>query len=1132
MPEDLFTKQFKDFNASTVVLKGSNLIEASAGTGKTYSIAILVLRLIIEQKMPIQKILMVTFTKAAVAELEERIRKFVRLAHKVSKGENIDDKTITEMVKNHDITEVEKILDKAILFLDETSILTIHSFCQQTLNQFAFETQQLFGVDLLPDSQSIMADEVNRFWRKYITGISMELLNVLIQNGFSRDKISNIVKEHLAGKKYMLFDEKNLDYCLNENDYQTYLEEFKKLKNDYDLKYELLYNQLKNNAEELKNKCEANTYARKGFVQLFDDFDSLIIEINSKTDKGYVQKIFVDELEILRRVNDAKDAIQEIINKFISNLYCHAIQEIGNGINYYKTRYNQINYDDLISKLHKALHKENNEKLAICLQEKYRAVFIDEFQDTDKLQYEIFEKAFADKTILFYIGDPKQSIYAWRKADIFTYFKAKNAVDNLYGMNQNFRSSAGFINAMNVFFKPNENFDTFHFKGEPNSIDYIPVKSPINNTKGNLIFKNQVAVPISICQEPNGDELNKTVVAQIIDLLSNADYQIEVKGSKRTIKPQDIGILIRTKKQGKELKKVLSKYGIPSITIDDAKVLRSEEASYVSYLLQAFLNISISAINKALLSPFTQFTEEQILHLNDELIVEQFKKYKETWDKSGIYAALNQWIIDFNIINNLKYKADGERIITNLYQLIELLHKNQSKKNLNNLELISWLQRGIEGMQTEGDEYQQRIESDEDAVKIITIHASKGLEYNIVFAPYLDLSTDGNHIKNSSFRDEATGNYISAEKSQLNPQQLEEWKKQNEQENRRLIYVSITRAVYKCFIYKNTASYHSNSSLAYFINAIPKDENNLIETGVKPTLQEDYRYKTAIKTKPVGNFNPIKFYLDEKNWRRMSYSMLRADHPSQIKPKTKDADNDYDNFIFSTLRKGAKTGNMLHYIFENISFNDESKWESVILSAINRFVPNQTDVYAPMLFQMLKNVLNSPINIDGETFSLAQVNPYKCINEFEFDFNVHNFNPQSLSALALENQEIEIKIFNDIEGMMNGKIDLFFEHENKFYVLDWKSNFLGDSLDDYSPERLNDAMNQNNYHLQYLIYTLAAKKYIKSRIPSFYYDKDFGGVIYLFLRGMREGAESGIFTAKPSWKTLANMNYKLEGEFT
>ena len=192
---------FKDFNASSVPLAGSNLIEASAGTGKTYSIAILTLRLILENEIPIKEILMVTFTKAAVAELEERIRLFIRQAYKASRRDGIADGTIRALVERAMAAsgeeKVRTLLHEAVLFLDETSVLTIHSFCQQTLNEFAFETGQLFGAELVQDTAVMLQEEMNKFWRKHVTGIPVDMLRHLQQSGLSRASISAVVREHL-----------------------------------------------------------------------------------------------------------------------------------------------------------------------------------------------------------------------------------------------------------------------------------------------------------------------------------------------------------------------------------------------------------------------------------------------------------------------------------------------------------------------------------------------------------------------------------------------------------------------------------------------------------------------------------------------------------------------------------------------------------------------------------------------------------------------------------------------------------------------------------------------------------------------------------------------------------------------
>jgi exodeoxyribonuclease V beta subunit len=1130
----MIEKILKNFNAITVPLAQTNLIEASAGTGKTYSIAILVLRLIVEKNIPIQKILMVTFTKAAVAELEERIRKFIRLAQKTSKGEHIGDETIKNIIENarqiQGETKVAQLLEHAVLFLDETSVLTIHSFCQQTLTQFAFETKQLFGVELMSDLGNIILSETNQFWRKHITNIPLELLDLLFKNGLSRASITDIVGKHLSGMKYLAYA-KNPITAITENDFKDFTLQLSKIELEIASKKQGLIAYLEVNKDAIYKACDRSSYATTSILPHLDNPEAAIQAIIEKKGTGYVKKIFtadfLADLDTLCEIIEKKNIIA---SQILTRFYCFALSEILEGVSYYKSRYNQITYDDLISNLHHALCVQPNPKLATCLQEKYQAVFIDEFQDTDKKQYEIFNKAFADNTILFYIGDPKQSIYAWRKADIFTYFDAKNDVTNLYSMNQNYRSSASYIDAMNHFFKPSPDFNTFHFEGKEQQINYINVESPAKGNTGSLTINEEMASPLSIYQSKNKGENNGQLIIQIIKLLNNESYIIDAKGERKKVLPQDIGILVRSKSAGQEIKRLLAVHNIPAITINDGKVLQTEDAKFVLYLLEAIFEISTAAIHKALLSPFTLFTQEEILKLNDELIISLFRNYKNTWETNGIYSAINQFIKDFDVQSNLlTIKVNGERILTNLLQISELLHKTQNAKNLTALELMNWLKRGIEGMEISGDEYEQRIENDEEAIKIVTIHASKGLEYNIVFAPTLDLKDESVHPL-WSFRDPTDKDYFCAEKWMLTDDQIELVKEQNEQENRRLIYVAITRAVYKCYIFKNT--YFKNSSITKFIDKLKPEPHSTIEFAENEEESEEiFRYQTVDGFKKITNLAPVNFSLTQQNWRKMSYSMLRASHDVSVKPRSQNYEDEYGQFIFSKLKKGAKTGNMLHYIFENIHFNDASKWDHVIDNVLDLFLPQQKEEYQPFINQMLTEVLNADISIDDDTFKLADVNTYKCINEFEFDFDVNPFQPQSLASLSTDEITIDVKNFPEIEGLMNGKIDLFFEHKGKYYVLDWKSNYLGDELQDYNSERLGLAMNENNYHLQYLIYTLAVKKYLESRLENFNYKYQFGGVIYLYVRGMRANQNFGVYATKPTWKTLATLNHKLEGVF-
>ena len=1119
--------EYQEFDALTVPLQESNLIEASAGTGKTYSIAILALRLVLELKVSIKEILMVTFTKAAVAELQDRIRLFIRTAYKASQGKNIKDDNINKLVgkaiQNSSKEEVQQLLRDAVLLLDDTSVLTIHSFCQQTLNEFSFETNQLFGAEMMPDIQPIIENEVNKFWRKQVTTLPVNLLKKIV-NEESRGSIMQIIKEHLSGKKYLGFDETK-NYKITKEEKDEWMKELDRLEEKEQVLRNALSQYVVDNADQINTQCCGNSYARNNTLPLLQSPLEFLDFIASKRGLVNIIKMHSDIVERLTECEIVAEETKLSIQSIIQKLYFLAIQEVVAGVKLFKEKNNILGYDDLIGNLHHALVDRKNPSLAKAMQRKYKAVFVDEFQDTDRQQFEIFDAAFNGVSTLFYIGDPKQSIYAWRKADIFTYFKARSGANHLYKMNKNFRSSANYIEAMNRFFLPTESFDTFYFGEEENRIDYVKVESPTNNKKGELKKGEITESPFSIFKLAKNEEISQAVAAQVACLLQKGEYYIDKDSCKRDIRPSDIGILVRKGDQGKEIKAELASLGIPAITVDDSKVLESEEARFLFYLLSAMETADRLSINRALLSPFTGFDVPAILKLDDETMLALFSKYHSRWQEDGVYTALMDFISDFNVRNVLlrSHTENGERIITNLFQLTELVHQVQSRKNLSMIELVSWLQRGINGMATEGDEYTQRVESDEEAVKIVTIHKSKGLEYNIVLAPYLDF-VDNPKFEFASFRDPLSGDYVNMERKRMTEDQSSVYLQQAEQENRRLLYVTITRAVYKCYIFKNTYHKFSDSTLSVFLTALESNEANApflkfeqdlpVETGINLYTEEQ---GAAI---PAMEVTPVNFVLKEEYWRKMSYTMLAEKQVHSPRTRFAKLADDYENFIFSILSRGDKTGNMLHSLFENISFAEDNRWNKLLEETVKSFVPGQEELYIPMLGQLLHQVFDTTITIGEKSFSLASVNWNKRISELEFDFPVQLFQPEIINDFSTEDRLVNVKRFGEhttqeLEGIMNGKIDLFFEKEGLYYVLDWKSNYLGGSINDYSPSALSEAMNEGNYHLQYLIYTLAIKKYLQTRIPGFDYEKQFGGVIYMFVRGIRNNHPNGIFMVKP-----------------
>jgi len=1114
------------FDPATVALQGSNLIEASAGTGKTYSIAILILRLVLEKKMPIQQILMVTFTKAAVAELETRIRHFMRNALKVSEGMEITDETITGIVKSSindkaiGPVETARLLKEAVLFLDETAILTIHSFCQRILTEFAFETRQIFGSKILTDIKSIITEQVNVFWRKHITTLNIGLLQELINAGLSRALLVKVMENALSGKDMILLGKLPADF-LSEAHQSTLYAAISEFDNGTEAIKTGILDYISSNIDVIRSATEKNSHAKRNMGHLLNDPVSLLDTIIVNKDKTYVQKTYPKILLEYEKIMVILEEKIHRLNVVINQLCNFAIQIISVETERRKKQNNQLGFDDMITKLHGAVVADNNEFLISSLQDRYKAAFIDEFQDTDKMQYEIFSRLFANDGILFYIGDPKQSIYAWRKADIFTYFKAGEAVQHRFGMNVNYRSSERFIEGMNRFFLPAPGFDTFYFSDETNAINYLNVKPFTGSAKGELYKDQHPDSPITIFENPNNESISEAVAAQIIQLLSGDGYKIEDKGGLRKLQPSDIGILVRKNKQAATIKKLLSKFGIPAITIDDTKLMQSAEARNLLYLLEAVIDINASGINKALLSPLTGFNAADILAMDEEPALNLFKEYQHLWEQEGVYVMLAKFTRDYKVKQVLLNETaeNGERIITNTLQLMEVLHITQTQKQFSPLELTNWLKRGIEGMEVEGDEFEQRVESDEEAVKIVTIHKSKGLEYNIVFAPFLDLlaNTDFEFV---TFRDTVSGNYLFSDTSLLNDDQLRLTEKQLEQENRRLVYVAITRAVYKCYINKNTYHKFSQSAITPFVAALKETKSPLISFEASPELPANFKYTTLTEEFKPAYLKATDFQLTEVNWRKLSYTYLDAGHDTVFKTNTAKGLNDYDEFIFKTLKRGTHTGNLLHFIFERIDFTEPAYWEPVIAAALKRFMSNPPVEYAFLLLELLHHVTKARINVAGLSFSLDELPRDKRLSELEFDFNVAPFNPDAINSLSTPEIPIQLRYARELEGIMNGKIDLFFEHAGKFFILDWKSNFLGDMVSDYSKENIQLAMGESNYHLQYLIYTLAVKKYLALRVPGFKYATHFGGVIYLFVRGIRKGREEGVFAYKPDEKLI------------
>jgi len=1117
----------QDFNVETVELKGANIIEASAGTGKTFSIAVLVVRLLIEKNIPISKMLLVTFTEAAAAELKERSLKFIREAlleleqSGSSENEVLKNSVINALQSEQTKEEIEKKLRVALLNIDNGLMCTIHSFCQQSLNEFAFETNQEYGKKLKTDFSDITTKYINAYRREELNSLDLEIFNEseLANSGVLSSAISNVLGgKVIEGDESLIssIDELKLKIVSKEEERIQFIQS----------KLADLINEVDNVIKEgfkdgKKNKLKDLMSSAQGAVDMF---------LNKVTD--FVPELFPVEIQYCKakqlEINQLKGEIKHTYIK-------QAITWIVPKVTAELKRKNFFTFDDLISQMHAARKYPEFQKQ---MRAKYEAVFVDEFQDTDKKQYAIFKELFQDDAskIMFYIGDPKQSIYSFRQADLNTYFAARNSIPKgkQFTMSLNHRSTEKLINSLNVFFQPTSVFDTFENGDITDKIEYIQVAA-----------KNRLEIGLS------GVEINNPVTIidgctskpQIIKQFTNTIKYLfsgDVNLNDKPLKPSNLAVLVRVNKEGKLIKDVLTKLGIPSVLIDDTKIVTSQEAKDILFILEAVLTPSQSNIQKALLSDLLASTTKELETIDFDACVIQFITYRKEWLTKGVYFVLKSISSDFKLEKRFANNTtSGHRVLSNVQQLSELLQEKEQQESFTPSEIYTFLSQQIKGdvnENEEGSEYAQRVESDEDAVKIVTIHKSKGLEYDVVLTPFIALKAEVgwwyDFIDYRQMKGDESG-YVFARNKDLSTATKNKYTEQIKQENRRLLYVALTRAKYNVFLYTNS---EGNSTLKDFMSALKEnvavDIKNINE--ISDWANKTISYKIPLQDKKQKDLPKIVF--SDANYKKISYSGLAA-HPSKSDKNNDEfyEEDTYDQFIFKGLKKGAQTGNLLHDIFERINYDSDNNWEQVIRSMVSQHLTKEIDntPFKNRLNELVIHTLNcslkSSLNSSDKSFSLADVPRSKRVNELEFNFKI----PADFLMSKLENvlvgdsRKIVTHRYAEIQGMMNGFIDLFFEHNGKYYILDWKSNFLGDSVEDYNQGNLLEAMNESNYHLQYLLYSVAINEYLTSKLPDFNFERDFGGVYYLFLRGVRSRETSGVYYQGVTLEEMNKVKYAL-----
>lgn len=1175
---------------------GARLIEASAGTGKTYTITGLYLLLVAEEGLPVEEILVVTFTKAATAELRDRIRRrLIEARQAFASGASEDSLLQALLQRAEDSQRTLRWLDKAIVDFDQAAIFTIHSFCQRALADHAFESGMPFDAELISDQNDLVQEVLDDFWRREVCEGDPRFVRWLLQQKLEPEGLLRDLSPWL-GKPYLQLRKPEPGARSLEELEQAMLQAWQAAADCWQQEESDVRELLRTHPGVYRRSYSARTLPN-WLAELADylsaaprlpELPKNLYRFSSTTlaeaagDKDPPQHTLFEACDALVHIcEEYKDALETQLALFQTR----ALEALWQELPVLKRRRGVLSFDDLLSGLQQALNAAGGEQLIAKLRQTYQAALIDEFQDTDPLQWDIFKQLFNDTGMPFFlVGDPKQAIYSFRGADIYAYLAAKQAMPEGYTLGTNWRSDPPLIAAVNTLFEQ---------ASRPflmDAIDFLPVQpKPAELVQGGLVEADGPTAPFRFwCLGPEhypsharGDRLSKdaalpqvaaAVAAEIARLLQAADAgQLQIDD--RAVEGGDIAVLVRKHQQGAAVIQALQARGIACVQQSRDKVFASAEAAELERLLVAVLEPTReAALRAALTTAMLGIDGNQLMELSaDEQAwqewLERFQNYHQLWRERGFIRFFRSLLQQEEVHARLLAYVDGERRLTNLLHLGELLHAQVADTGVGMEGLVGWFaQQRREPGADEAAEL--RLESDERLVKVVTIHASKGLEYPIVFCPFLwDGPTRVSHTVPIAFHDpqqdhQAVLDYGSssftvgcelAEEEQL-------------AEDLRLAYVALTRARHRCYVVWGKCNGLQSTGLGWLLHGRHIEEarplpglQTLLSKRTLAELQQDLQQlaaqqPAAIHVQPMPDVDaatipepvelphPLQARRFERElrhgWRVSSFSWLagqvapgaeRPDYDAELSP----AEEPVEASGIFAFHRGGRPGICLHSIFEHWEFTDpnEKRLQQLVERKLRRygFEPEWTETIATMV----QDVLATPL--DGQDLRLGELSASRRIDELEFHYPLARLDGGALATLLREHgflpeitqrEHLGRLQFSLSEGFMKGFIDLVFEYQGRYYLADYKSNWLGATHADYRAERLAAVMGEQGYYLQYLIYSVALHRYLRQRLPDYDYEQHFGGVYYLFLRGMSPelGMRNGVFHDKPPATLVAALD--------
>ncbi|HOE00738.1 MAG TPA: exodeoxyribonuclease V subunit beta [Kiritimatiellia bacterium] len=1197
------------------------LVEASAGTGKTYNIQNVFLRLILEKNLSVREILVVTFTNAATCELRERLRNVLLdcryyleappAGALTPEQQRIHD--ALQLVPHKTDEEIQLLKQRvqlAIMDFDSAAIITIHGFCQRVLKHYAFECGHDPDAELMPEASHIIREACQDWWRKNAYTPSPDSPNPFEKIGQLIQLVTELYKHPTATiRAAALPDTPAFQDATSAC--KTVFTGFKNMRGNFNWKSKAIitrvddtvdaspvFDSIKQNPAEWDAWAAAQRELPAPRHELGESFLTIVNTASAPPTTGNA-KPFVLALQCI-----AQTAAQNLLLAPQAKI----AQEIRADITTRIRDRAALTYDAMLTNVRDVLRTlQTGDRLRAVLRKEFRAALIDEFQDTDPVQYDIFWNLFSEGSIpLVFVGDPKQAIYGFRGGDIFTYYGAKEAIaaSHQHSLETNFRSEANLVAAINEFFADPVNGRTFQnehiaYSGQLKANDVPAAKALlVDGARDDQPFH------IWTLDDPQQKDWSSPVAREIVRLLS--DPKTTIGGS--PVRPNQIAVLVNTHKEAAAVESAIKGMSVNAVRQATDNIFNSPEAANLSLLMAAVLEPGKGrAIRNALASGLLPCTHDDLRHYNaasDNLSPgiqppaaasrpfeewsEFFHGAGERWNQYSFMEAIQYLFSQLEVLPHLAASPDGTERIADLRHLIEIIHQAARSKKLGPIALTRWFnrQRKSEFRDKDGDDdATARVSDDSDAVQIMTHFKSKGLQFPIVFAPTLwklqtrsvraDDATCKYHENNQLILDLDTASAAGKEKA----------KTEAHQENIRKIYVALTRAINRVYLFAADGNPKPEQyALSWLLEHVSGTTPHILRSPVPTDLptapwQDPTPPPAPESLQPRALNNPV-----DKSHGHASFSSLMphpaaaavittsaaeaaADAPvrdidqaTEAIPPTAEIVIDPGSIL--AIPGGAKVGNCWHDIFEHIDFthadSNPDAINEIIEITLNRYrlLPKPpANASAELRDLMTKrraavrtmvfNTLHTPLQPlgDAPTFALKDIPIANRRSEMEFNFSLQDDNQHRLNGIGeildkqwnstARNEEFIARLLRSEaaipRGFMTGFMDLVFHHNNRFYIVDWKSNRLDGKIESFGPAGLAAEMSRNAYYLQYLIYSVALHGFLAARLKNYSFDDHYGGAFYLFVRGMDGKTDSGVFHDKPSRELIESLAKFLGG---